>query len=915
MKETNTAGAVRPINKFYDGMGREIQVKSESLNGTQNIVTDKVYDGLGQVTQQSQAATVSQSGTSFYSYLQLTDPLRPYLRLTTTSYDGVGRARSVTEPDASTTWMTYTVASGIGLQSVMTGDAKQHRTEHLSDMFGRLRQVVEYSGNNGTEGAWATYATTSYTYNPLDLLTNAQDGMGKNIVMKYDSLGRKTQMTDITMGTWNYQYNVDGSLQQQTDPKAQTISFQYDELARLVRKNYPDSSSSRYAYDQTGVVNGKGQRTSMGRYDASSVLQSGTSWTYTAQGQQATATYTVAGLTGTRAFSFGYDAASRNTSITYPNGETVGYGYDDAWHQYAMAYTLPGPITGNYVFSALYTALDQPTNISLGNNAGQIYSYTNTMARLINTQVAYGGTPLLNKSYQYDAVGNVQQISNSISSDTQNYTYDHRDRLASWSIGAASENYLYDVVGNIKQRAALTFTYDYTRASGNQGGPYALRSYNGSSFTYDGNGNMTADGTRTYSWSAENLPTSIVSGGVTETYSYDAEGERVKKVRGAVTTYYIGGLYEEQVSSLSTTYRYYYTFSGQTVAQREYVVNTGSNTVKYLHGDHLGSVSLVTSSTGASAGVQEFDPWGKVRSGGTVGTQTVMNYTGQKLDGTGLLYYHARMYDPSVGRFVSPDSNVPEASKALEVDMHSAHNTRIQDGPAEPQAFNRYAYVLNNPMSFNDPSGHEARARIPGTLPRTFRAMLGLTYQTMMGIIGASGAPDPMFTVIQKTLQGDPSTYRPNSNPYSNALALWSAEVREGGRWDMKSTLSYAVLGRDHRPNDPSDDIWFHMPGDPSNTLSDFNVFGNVMYGFIGAAAGFSLTVLGIGAGAYDTFKYGAPNPEDDAAAAFGYGLYQEYKDHLSDLTYEVFERRFLEQQHKMTHKDKDSICRSQGAC
>ncbi len=100
----------------------------------------------------------------------------------------------------------------------------------------------------------------------------------------------------------------------------------------------------------------------------------------------------------------------------------------------------------------------------------------------------------------------------------------------------------------------------------------------------------------------------------------------------------------------------------------------------------MGSVSLVTSSTGSSAGTQEFDPWGKVRSGGSVGTQTTLNYTGQKLDGTGLLNYNARMYDPTVGRFVSPDSK--------------------GQARANPQTLNRYSYVLNNPINKVDPSGH-----------------------------------------------------------------------------------------------------------------------------------------------------------------------------------------------------------------
>jgi RHS repeat-associated protein len=77
------------------------------------------------------------------------------------------------------------------------------------------------------------------------------------------------------------------------------------------------------------------------------------------------------------------------------------------------------------------------------------------------------------------------------------------------------------------------------------------------------------------------------------------------------------------------------------------------------HSDHLGSVSVATTQAQAKT-QQEFDPWGKVRSGGV--SQTNINFTGQRLDGAGLLYYHARMYDPVLGRFVSAGSVVPGAA-------------------------------------------------------------------------------------------------------------------------------------------------------------------------------------------------------------------------------------------------------------
>ena len=78
-------------------------------------------------------------------------------------------------------------------------------------------------------------------------------------------------------------------------------------------------------------------------------------------------------------------------------------------------------------------------------------------------------------------------------------------------------------------------------------------------------------------------------------------------------------------------------------------------------------------------------PWGETRFGG-VGTE--YQYTGQyRQSAIGLDYYNARWYDPVLGRFAQADSIIPEASQGV-------------------QAWDRYAYVNNNPLRYNDPNGH-----------------------------------------------------------------------------------------------------------------------------------------------------------------------------------------------------------------
>jgi RHS repeat-associated protein len=216
---------------------------------------------------------------------------------------------------------------------------------------------------------------------------------------------------------------------------------------------------------------------------------------------------------------------------------------------------------------------------------------------------------------------------------------------------------------------------------------------------------------------------------------------------------YLGGLWEEDVvGGVSQATRSLYSFNGTVVAQRD------ANGVVYLHGDHLGSISVATNASGAKLSSQEYDPWGKVRAGSSIG-QTALNYTGQRLDTTGLLYYHARYYDPNLGRFVSADTLVPGAAsgkggaaatlgydswvelRPLTVDFHESdvlstlngenaftmgkgfwfqlsneEKAKSPWGPLNPQALNRYSYVLNNPLRYTDPTGHSIYLTKPEAL-------------------------------------------------------------------------------------------------------------------------------------------------------------------------------------------------------
>jgi len=103
--------------------------------------------------------------------------------------------------------------------------------------------------------------------------------------------------------------------------------------------------------------------------------------------------------------------------------------------------------------------------------------------------------------------------------------------------------------------------------------------------------------------------------------------------------------------------------------------------LRYIHKDHLSGKSLVTSDNGSQVGTIKYYPYGATRAGSV---PTDKKFTGQRLDDTGLYYYNARYYDPTIGRFISADI--------------------IVQNPANPQSLNRYSYVFNNPLRYTDPS-------------------------------------------------------------------------------------------------------------------------------------------------------------------------------------------------------------------
>jgi YD repeat-containing protein len=144
-EESGQAGANRPRIRFYDGLGRVVQSKDESQDGTQHIVRDRQYDRLGQLQRESHPRYVDGAAT-FWNYVPTAGQT---IHWTTTTRDAVGRTIAVTEADGAISATSYEVVGG--LLAATSTDPKGHRRRQSSDVFGRMRRLTEFSGERAHE--------------------------------------------------------------------------------------------------------------------------------------------------------------------------------------------------------------------------------------------------------------------------------------------------------------------------------------------------------------------------------------------------------------------------------------------------------------------------------------------------------------------------------------------------------------------------------------------------------------------------------------------------------------------------------------------------------------------------------------------------------------------------------------------
>jgi len=245
-----------------------------------------------------------------------------------------------------------------------------------------------------------------------------------------------------------------------------------------------------------------------------------------------------------------------------------------------------------------------------------------------------------------------------------------------------NHTYAYSADGNLTRRVEGTTTINYSYPSAGAARPHAPTAVGGDSYSWTANGDLasrTVSGrTDTFTFDAERLLNLVHSPTGDTSFVYDADGARVLRRTPTGTTLYLDGHEITKPTSGSATAVRTYMVNGAPIAAR------GAGGVEFLATDNQGSVQLtVPFGATAPSKVRSYQPYGKPRTTDT--TLTDRGWIGQFEDrSTALSYLNARYYDPVIGRFISPDPTFD---------------------PKRPQTINPYAYGLNSPTAFSDPSG------------------------------------------------------------------------------------------------------------------------------------------------------------------------------------------------------------------
>ncbi|MFC2263693.1 MAG: RHS repeat-associated core domain-containing protein, partial [Prevotella conceptionensis] len=725
----------------YDAHGNVTSEKSAPYNVTEPLGNTYTYDAIGRnLLTKTNALGQTTTYAEYDKWGQAHRITDHKGRTTTIVTDAWGKPVSTTSPDGITT-TTTTAWGGKGLYTIaktITGkpktivhydalerevrkgnmrfDGKWQFVDNAYDYKGRLAKTsLPFKGD--APALWTTYEydnydrpikqteasgkTTTWSYAGLSV-TETKEGIASTKTT--DAIGELIKVEDPG-GTITYTLRPDGQPSAITAPGNVVTSFEYDGFGRRTAIADPSAGKQTFTekYDNSGIctsiatdARGKTVTTIKDKYGRTIQInrpEFNVSYTYNKDGQLEREEYS-----DRRAKSYSYDALGRVAhSLDDASGIDVGFTYKDGNVASIKYNSLNNPSGVEMKETYLYTnghktevkfndrqsvwklieenGLGQPTQIATGSLV-RTYSYSN-----IGLPTRQTAGKVQDVSYNFDVqTGNLLSRTDNRRNITETFGYDKLNRLC--QIGTQQVKYADN--GNVLAMPGM----------GVMGYDNAAKPYQVTAFTPIGNNVPTREQQITYN--SFQCPDKITENGYSASFSYDAEGDRaemtIRKGNDEVLTrQYIDARYE---IDNSFTERFY--LGGDAYDALAVCVNDfGVDSTYYILRDYLGNITHIINEDGTLRQELSYDAWGRLRNPDThqlyaVGKEPKLlldrGYTGHEyLPWFGLINMNARLYDPVLGRFLSPDPYVQM--------------------PDFTQNFNRYSYCLNNPLKYVDKDG------------------------------------------------------------------------------------------------------------------------------------------------------------------------------------------------------------------
>lgn len=682
---TNTPG-VPEVTEYYDTFSNKVKVKQAGFSNSEHIYQQWGYDTAGRLTEESIPA---------FTF--------PVTTVSTTTYDDIGRVDVITTADGGNVNYTYgidlTEASRKTTKTVTiasNASGAPNRTSVREDYFSADGLVVK---SIQALGDTVDQVTTLYDYDPQKNLDWTQvQGPDTSVTtddivvtQKFDVVGNRLYMNDPDVGVITDTYSPRGNLLSSTNNANQLVSYTYDALDRKKTRTELEGTTTWY-YDKASECS---------LDDTADELHSlnGYLCSTSAPGQNYTAQYAYDAYGLQRAVrqeltGYGFGSTGKNWLVAY-NYDT--YGRDsgtiyDSEVEIVRDYTSTGyldlvknyaaPTTQYYDVTAI-NAYGGVREFSLGNGVDVTHTVDETSGRLTRiTATNDSNVTLVDETYGWFSDGALYSKDHTRPGDTVNetYSYDAMSRLDTVTRNGVTEQYDYNVLGNMIAKPGIAGVYVYE--SVRNAGPHAVTSAGGIDYGYDLRGNMTKRGADRISYTSYDKPKWISSGAGQENFVYGPDRSRfLHKSGDTLTVYQTGSPYEEifTTGNAGSVKRHY--IDGGLVLDLEGTTET----YKYQIKDYKDSLLVVADETGSALQYATFDAYGERTEGDN--SLVTRGFTDHEHLDSGLIHMNGRVYDPVVGRFLSPDVLV--------------------QAPYNSQSYNRYSYVINNPVSFIDPTGYE----------------------------------------------------------------------------------------------------------------------------------------------------------------------------------------------------------------